>query len=244
MARGRKATTTFPDCELPMYHLFNKRLYRLSSVVELSEDGKKVRCNLCATLRIQTSHWIQKESLVYYLKSDVHACSISAQQNRETIWATGEWSMQEEAAIKERMDFIMLSTTKPVLVTATASVPGPSVEEKEMWDNYSLSNEIFNARNRSYSCSSWGEGTFGVRGHQFWYLAWCRFPPWRRSKWWWTAAGWIGAGWYTDWVATECVYVTIQLWLISMFIVSSDRFECTQCSRLTWRRGSGSRKSA
>jgi hypothetical protein len=128
-----------------MYHLFNKRLYRLSSVVELSEDGKKVRCNLCATLRVQTSHWIQKESLAYHLKSDVHACSISAQQNRETIRVAGEQSMQEEAAIEERMDFVMLSTTKPVLLTATASVPGPSVEEKEMWDNYSFYNEIFDA---------------------------------------------------------------------------------------------------
>ena len=138
-------TTAFPACELPMYHLFNKRLYRLSSVVELSVDGKKVRCNLCATLRVQTGHWIQKESLAYHLKSDVHACSISAQQNRETIRAAGERSMEEEAAIEERMDFVMLLTTKPVLLTATAtaSVPGPSVEEKEMWDNYSLSNEIF-----------------------------------------------------------------------------------------------------
>ena len=53
--------------------------------------------------------------------------------------------MQEEAAIEERMDFVMLSTTKPVLLTATASVPGPSVEEKEMWDNYSFYNEIFDA---------------------------------------------------------------------------------------------------
>ena len=52
--------------------------------------------------------------------------------------------MQEEAAVEERMDFIMLSSTiKPVM--ATAPVPGPSVEEKEMWDNYSQSNEIFDA---------------------------------------------------------------------------------------------------
>jgi hypothetical protein len=53
--------------------------------------------------------------------------------------------MQEEAAIEERMDFVMLSTTKPVLLMVTASVPGPSVEEKEMWDNYSFYNEIFDA---------------------------------------------------------------------------------------------------
>jgi len=52
--------------------------------------------------------------------------------------------MQGETAVEERMDFIMLSSTiKPV--TVMARVPGPSVEEKEMWDNYSLSNEIFDA---------------------------------------------------------------------------------------------------
>ena len=114
------------------------------SVVELSEDGKRVRCNICAALRVQTSNWIQKESLVYYLKSDVHACSVTAKHNRESIRAAGEQSMQEEMAVKERMDFVMLSSTiKPV--TATAHVPGPSVEEKEMWDNYLLSNEIFDA---------------------------------------------------------------------------------------------------
>jgi hypothetical protein len=80
------------------------------SVVELSEDGKKVRCNICATLRVQTSNWIQKESLVYHLKSDVHACSVSAKHNRESIRAAGEWSMQEETAIEEKMDFVMLSS--------------------------------------------------------------------------------------------------------------------------------------
>ena len=50
--------------------------------------------------------------------------------------------MQEEMAAEERMDFVMLSSTiKPV--AKAAHIPGPSVEEQEMWDN--LSNEIFDA---------------------------------------------------------------------------------------------------
>jgi len=115
------------------------------SVVELLEDGKKVQCNICATLRIQTSNWIQKESLAYHLKSDVHACSVSAKHNRESIRAAGEWSMQEETAVEEKMDFVMLSSMIRPEDTVKVCVLQPSVEEKEMWDNYSQSNEIFDA---------------------------------------------------------------------------------------------------
>ncbi len=50
--------------------------------------------------------------------------------------------MQEEAAIEERIDFVMLSSTIKPVVMAMAHI-GPSVEEQEMWDNYS--NEIFDA---------------------------------------------------------------------------------------------------
>jgi hypothetical protein len=53
--------------------------------------------------------------------------------------------MQEETAVEEKMDFVMLSLMIRPEVTATARVLRPSVEEKEMWDNYSLSNEIFDA---------------------------------------------------------------------------------------------------
>lgn len=113
--------------------------------MELSEDCKKVRCNICETQRVQNSGWIQKESLAYHLKSDVHARSVSAKQNKESIRTIGEQSMQEESAI-EKMDFVMLSSTiKPVLVSATAHPPRPSVEEQEMWDNHAFSNEIFDA---------------------------------------------------------------------------------------------------
>ena len=51
--------------------------------------------------------------------------------------------MQEETAIEETMDFVMLSSMVKPAVTATARIPGPSLEEQEMWDNYS--NEVFDA---------------------------------------------------------------------------------------------------
>jgi hypothetical protein len=41
-----------------IYPLFNMPLYKCSSVVELSEDSKKVRCNICAALRLQNNEWI------------------------------------------------------------------------------------------------------------------------------------------------------------------------------------------
>ncbi|KAF8953953.1 hypothetical protein BDZ97DRAFT_1766967, partial [Flammula alnicola] len=126
MGKGRKAKTALPD------------------FVELSDDCKKVRCNICKALHGQNSGWIQKESLAYHLKSDVHAHSVVAQQNRESIRTAGEQSMQEESAIEER-DFIMLSSTIKPAVTTTAPVPRPSVEEQEMWDNHAFSNEIFDA---------------------------------------------------------------------------------------------------
>ncbi len=53
--------------------------------------------------------------------------------------------MQEETAVEEKMDFVMLSSMIRPEVMATALVLRPSVKEKEMWDNYSLSNEIFDA---------------------------------------------------------------------------------------------------
>ena len=116
-----------------------------SSVVELSDDRKKVRCNICEALRGQNSGWIQKESLPYHLQSDIHARSVRAQQNRDSIRTVGEQSMREESAIEERMDFALLSSAIEPAVTAKACVSRPSVEEQEMWDNNAFSNEIFSA---------------------------------------------------------------------------------------------------
>jgi hypothetical protein len=97
-------------------------------------------------LRGHNGGWIQKESLAYHLKSDIHASSVSVQQNKEAIRTAGEQAMQEESAIEERLDFVMLSSTiKPEVVTAAARVPRLSVEEQEMWASHAFSDEVFDA---------------------------------------------------------------------------------------------------
>ena len=53
--------------------------------------------------------------------------------------------MQEEIAMEEHMDFIILSSTIPPEVTATTGAPQRSEEEQGMWDRYALGNEVFDA---------------------------------------------------------------------------------------------------
>jgi hypothetical protein len=53
--------------------------------------------------------------------------------------------MREESAVEERMDFAMLSSAIKPAVPMNACTSRPSVEEQEMWDNSTFSNEIFNA---------------------------------------------------------------------------------------------------
>jgi hypothetical protein len=53
--------------------------------------------------------------------------------------------MEEESAIEERMDFVMLSSTVKPAVTVTARVHAPSMEEQDMWDDHALFNEAFDA---------------------------------------------------------------------------------------------------
>jgi len=116
-----------------------------SSVVELSDDSKKVRCNICEALRGQNNGWIQKESITYHLKSDVHARSVRAQHDRDSIQTAGEQSLREESAIEESMDFATLSSAIEPAVMTKAPVSKPSVEEQEMWDGSAFFNEIFSA---------------------------------------------------------------------------------------------------
>jgi hypothetical protein len=118
------------------------------AVVEVSEDGKKVRCKTCKALRGYHGHdggWIQKESLAYHLKSDAHTRSISAQQSRELIQTAGEQSLEDESAMEQEMDFVMLSATVKHPVTVTARAHVPSTEEREMWDNHTLFHNLFDA---------------------------------------------------------------------------------------------------
>lgn len=123
-----------------------------SSVIELSDDGKKIRCNVCEVLRKGSSSeenggWIKKESLSSHLNTDTHICSVNAQTHRESIQTAGERSMQEEIAMEEHMDFVMLSSTIKPVTTATARTTSgrPNAEEQDMWDNHTFSNEIFDA---------------------------------------------------------------------------------------------------
>jgi hypothetical protein len=146
MGKGRKPNTALPACKflfaLSIFHAIHDA--NGFSVVELSDDSKKVRCKICDAVRGQNNSWIQKESLAYHLKSDVHARSIGAQQNREDIRRVGEQSMQERE-MEERMDFVTLSSTINPSIPVMARIHKPSTEEQEMWDNHALSNEVFDA---------------------------------------------------------------------------------------------------
>ena len=156
MGKGRKASA-LPDCELSylhqaIYHILSNKL-TINPVIEISDDKKRVRCKTCEALRRQgpgssSSGWIQKESLAYHLKSDIHAQSVSAQQIRESIQEAGKHSMQEESAIEAQMDFVMLppSTSNIPAATAIPHISAPSQEEQEMWRNYEYSdNTLFDA---------------------------------------------------------------------------------------------------
>jgi hypothetical protein len=94
-------------------------------------------------LRGQNCDWIKKESLPSHIQSEGHARAVSAQQHMEFIQTAGEWSMQEESAYENSMDFVMLSSIIKPAVTPTARILKQSVEEQEMWDNHDISNEIF-----------------------------------------------------------------------------------------------------
>jgi hypothetical protein len=111
----------------------------------LSDDSKKVRCNICIALCGRNNEWIQKESLSYHLKSDLHARSVRAKQNKDSIRTAAEQSLQEQGTIEERQDFAMLSSANEPAVKMQACISKPSMEEQEMWDNNAFSDEIFSA---------------------------------------------------------------------------------------------------
>ena len=121
---------------------------RTSSVVESSDDGKMIWCKTCKVLyghHNTGSGWIQKESLAYHLKSDAHTCSICAQCDRELIQVAGEWAMEEENMMEQEMDFVMLCPMAAPAVANTVPTRVLSTEEQNMWDNYALYNEHFDA---------------------------------------------------------------------------------------------------
>lgn len=118
------------------------------SVIEVSEDGKRVRCMTCGPLRLgQDASWIKKDSLSYHLKSDLHSRSMIAQQDRQSRQFAGEQSMREESAMEESLDFVVLNSTPTITpaTTPTTRVSDKSAEEQAMWHNYGFSEEIFDA---------------------------------------------------------------------------------------------------
>lgn len=119
-------------------------------VVDLSEDGKKIRCKICGSSRAgqpEDVTWIKKESLAYHLKSDLHARSVIAQRDRQTLQSAGEHSIRQEREMEERMDFVTLASTSALKakIPEPKQVPEQTVEEQTLWDNYQFSNELFNA---------------------------------------------------------------------------------------------------
>lgn len=115
-------------------------------VIEVSEDGKKIRCSICFAASEQNgSKWIKKESLSTHLSSDIHKISVDSQLMRESAQNAGEQSVQEECAMEESMDFAILSSVTQPVVTTKAHASHSNIEEQEMWDNYKTSNVMFDA---------------------------------------------------------------------------------------------------
>lgn len=145
MTRGRKPTNPLPDCAFFCYLHTHYLSTNDASVVELSDDGKKVRCKICHASHGQSNGWIMKDSFPGHLKSNAHASCVLDQENREAIKRAHELSIQEEREIEERMDFVMLPSRPGSSIQATARIPKQSIEEREMWENYACCDEIFDA---------------------------------------------------------------------------------------------------
>lgn len=131
-------------CPSLIYSIFDINSANYLSVAELSDDGKKLRCQICDAARKQNNGWIRKESLASHLKSALHVSSVSALEKMDTFEKTGLQRMQEECEL-EQLDSVMLSSNIERPAQAKTNIPEPSLEEKEMWDNYRGSNEFFDA---------------------------------------------------------------------------------------------------
>ena len=120
------------------------------TVVEVSQDGKQVRCKICGQSYIgqpDNRTWIKKESLAYHLKSDLHARSIIAQRNRQSLHSAREQSIREEREMEEDLDFVTLASTSAIKLRATelSRASGERLAENIPWDNYDVSMNSFSA---------------------------------------------------------------------------------------------------
>lgn len=116
--------------------------------IELSDDGKRIRCNICfAASGNNNNKWINKGSLSIHIASEIHASSVESQQIQESSHRAIEQSAQEESNMEKAMDYAILSS----LSTHAAGTPvhthahHSNIEEQEMWDNYISSDTTFNA---------------------------------------------------------------------------------------------------
>ena len=120
------------------------------AVIEVSEDGKKVQCKICGQSCIgqpDDGTWIKKESLAYHLKSDLHARSIIAQRNRQSLHSAREQSIREEREMEEDLDFVTLASTSAFNSRANErpNFFGEIQAENVPWDNYDVSMKSFTA---------------------------------------------------------------------------------------------------
>jgi hypothetical protein len=90
-----------------------------------------VRCSVCRALRglRDQGGWIQKESLVVHLKSDVHARAVNAQKHRESIKRASEDR-------SEGMDFVTLRSSE---AQSAISRHIPTEEEQDLWEQLNSS---------------------------------------------------------------------------------------------------------
>lgn len=146
MGKGRKPNPQ-PDCMFPkschssQSHASCERF----PVIEISGDGLKARCTTCLAGKQNGDGWINKGSIGNHLKSENHARSLEAREVQKSKAKAAEQTMREESAMEEHIDFITLSSTIQPEVTTTARAPRQSEEEEQMWNCFTLGEEIFDA---------------------------------------------------------------------------------------------------
>ena len=146
MGKGCKPNPR-PDCMFPklchslQFHVSREQF----SVIDISGDGLRARCTICLAGKQNGDGWINKGSIGNHLKSENHARSLEAREVQKSKAKAGEQTMREESAMEEHIDFITLSLTVQPELTTTARAPRQSEEEEQMWNRFTLGEEIFDA---------------------------------------------------------------------------------------------------
>lgn len=63
----------------------------------------------------------------------------------QVIQTATERAMHQEAALEENMDFAQLLQSSQRTATTTPRVSKPNLEEQDMWENYAMAGETFDA---------------------------------------------------------------------------------------------------